>query len=65
MPWKIRKTKSGGANLVNKITGKVKSHHASPAKAKAALRAIYANWKPSGAEAERIHIRNSDIRPRK
>lgn len=59
MPWNIRKTKGGGANLVNKITGKVKSHHASPAKAKAALRAIYANWKPGPGEGR---VTKADVR---
>jgi len=61
MPWTIRKVKGGGANLVNRITGKVKSHHASAAKAAAARRAIYANWTPKTA-AEGAKVTAKDVR---
>jgi hypothetical protein len=62
MPWRIVKTKKG-AKLVNKITGKVKSHHASTGKAKAALRAIYANWTPKTPAEGAVKV--SDIRRKK
>ncbi len=47
MPYSIKKTKEG-AVLVKKATGKVVSHHASVEKAKAAMRAIYANTGEGG-----------------
>ncbi len=43
MPYSIRTTKGGGADLIKKDTGKKVSHHSSKAKAQAAIRAIYAN----------------------
>lgn len=59
MPFEV--AKSGSGYVVKRAdTGKVKSHHASKAKANAAIRAIYAN-----DPAIRHEVKNHEIRPLK
>lgn len=45
MPWKTRKNKNGGYDIVRSDTGKVVGHSTTKAKADASVRARYANYK--------------------
>lgn len=45
MPWGVRKSKRGGYDIVRKDTGRKVGHSTSKAKAKASVRARYANYK--------------------
>lgn len=45
MPWATKKAKGDGYDVVRKDTGKKVGHSDSQAKAKASVRARYANYK--------------------
>ena len=45
MPWKTKKAKGGGYDIVKKDTGKKVGHSTSKAKAQASVRARYANYR--------------------
>lgn len=45
MPWKTKKSKSGGYDIVRADTGKKVGHSTTKAKAQASVRARYANYK--------------------
>lgn len=45
MPWKVKKAKGGGYDVVKADTGKKVGHSDTKAKAQASVRARYANYK--------------------
>ena len=45
MPWKVKKSKGGGYDIVRADTGKKVGHSATKSKAQASVRARYANTK--------------------
>lgn len=45
MPWKVKKSSSGGYDIIKADTGKKVGHSATKAKAEASVRARYSNYK--------------------
>lgn len=45
MPWTTKKSKKGGYDIVKKTTGKKVGHSNTKKKAKASVKARYANYK--------------------